>query len=192
MVLTRLLKGRTGNVYGVRAASHRKDRDAHFLAVHAQLFDCRRSVYVAGREQRSVSLRLEFPREFCSRCRLTGTLETRHQNDGDIPVLREFNLRGLGAHELNELFVDNFHDLLSGCQGLQHFCPDRSVFNALYKLLNYLEVDIGFEKCHAHFLERCLGIFFAEFSLAAQITKDALQFFCQTFKRHFIPPPSAL
>ena len=58
VILPRLLEGRAGNVYGIRAASHREDRDADLFTVHAQLFNGRRAVHVAGREQRSVSLRL--------------------------------------------------------------------------------------------------------------------------------------
>ena len=58
VLLPRLLEGRAGNVHGIRTASHREDRDTDLFTVHAQLFDGRRAVHVAGREQRSVSLRL--------------------------------------------------------------------------------------------------------------------------------------
>ena len=147
------------------------------LSVYLQLFDCRRSIYVAGRQQRLASFGLELRCELCSRCRLSGSLKTRHQYNGHFRGRAECNLRRLGTHQRNELLVYNLDHHLTRIQTVHNICSDGLFLNSLYELLYHLEADVCLEKCHLDFLQCSLYVRLRQATLTTQIFKYILKLF---------------
>ncbi len=65
---------------------------------------------------------------------------------------------------------------------MQHILADGAFADGGDKILDDLEVDVGFEQRQTHFAQRLLDILFGQTPLAAQLFKDRVELFCQVIK----------
>ena len=81
------------------------------------------------------------------------------------------------AHEVCELFVDDFDDLLGGSEAFQDLLPDGPFADGLDKVLDDLVVDVGFQQSHFDFPHGVLDVAFVELAFAFQLFKGGGEFF---------------
>ena len=173
-VFLRGCQGGFRDVHRILGRSHGKDGDADLLSVYLQLLHCSRAVYVAGCQQRPVSLLPELAGKLRRGGRLSCALKTCHHDDRDAVLRIRGDGRGLGTHQPDQLFVDDLHDLLSRGQGFQHLRADRALLDPCDELLHDLVADIGLEKRHPDFLQSCLDVCLGKLSFSAEIAENLL------------------
>ena len=155
------------------------DLTAHYL----QLFDRRRTIYVARHQQGLFAALFDHVAELGAHRGFARALQARHHVD-------RRRLRGIGelcvraAHQRGQFFVDHLDDLLRRGQAFHDFGADDALGHALDKVLHNGEVYIRLQQCHAHLAHCSLCIRLRNFSLAGKLLKSALQFFGQTLERH--------
>ena len=171
-----------GNFDGV-ALPLFKDRDIQLPADNLQLTDGRRTVDVAGHQQRALALLLQITRQLAAVGRLARALQT-HQHDDRGRLGREVQLLGLAAHQSDELFVDNLDNHLRRGQGLQHVAANGTLRHALDEILDDLVADVRLQQCQADFPHGVLDVGLAQAALAAQALERRIEFFRQSFERH--------
>ena len=91
------------------------------------------------------------------------------------------------AEELDELFVDNFDDLLRRVEGGEDFLAERFFLDGFDEAFDHFEVDVGFKEGDADFAQSGVHVLRGEFALAAQVFEDLLEFIAQTIE-HGLPP----
>ena len=190
-VRTRIFDRTSGNRHGIRALRHGKDGDAKLLAQHLELLDSRRSIDIGRNEQRFLSLLLERKAELSRRGRLARALKSRHHDDGRRHR-RDIEAALRAAHEFREFLVDNLDDDLRRCQGIEHILPDGAFLHLLDEILDDLEIDVGFEECHAHLAHRLVYVVLRQLAMSAQLLECLLQAIRQAFKNHAVPPAASL
>lgn len=84
---------------------------------------------------------------------MPGALQAAHHDDGGR-LGRHLQFRIFGAHELDQLVVDDFDDLLRGIERGEDLLPHRLFRNVGDKLLGDLEIDVRFQQRHAHLAHR--------------------------------------
>jgi len=72
----------------------------------------------------------------------------QHNGNGRTP--RKMDLLLLAAHQGGHLFLYNLDQLLSRGEASHHFLTDRPSLDLLDKILDDLEIDIGFQEGHPH------------------------------------------
>lgn len=97
----------------------------------------------------------------------------------------------MGTEEFDELFVDDFDNLLGRIKGGEHFLAEGLFFNGFNELFDDFEMDVGFEEGDADFAERRVHILRGEFALAAEIFEDLLQFIAEILEHIFLLYSSA-
>ena len=143
--------------------------DVKLLADYLQLFDCGRTVNVAGNEQRtSLLLFAEQSGELCAVCRFAGALQTCHHDDGRR-VRRYGKTGGLAAEQGNQFLVYDFNDLLRGRQAFEDLGVRRLFGDSLDEILRDLEVDVGLKQRHANLAHSLLDVRLGQTALAAQV-----------------------
>ena len=121
---------------------HLKDGDIELTAHDLQLLDGRRTVNVAGDEQRIFVLLFEKARKFRAVCRFARALKTdQHYDCGRLGGHVDFLV--VASHERRELFVHDLHDHLRRSQALEHIRADRALGGFLDKVLDDLVADVG-------------------------------------------------
>ena len=163
--------------------AHGKDRNALFGTVHFQLFDSRRAVNVRRHEERPLALGLVFACQLGSRRRFARALKASHHDDRHA-ALPDRDLRGLGAHELDELVIDDLDDHLAGVQSIHDVLTDGSLLHRFGEVLDHLEVDVGLEEGHLDLLHGLADILLGQATLCAELFEYICQFFGKTFKCH--------
>ena len=146
-----------------------EERNLHLLCIDTQLIDRRRTVDIAGNEDRCAARRLELPRQLRRGCRLTGTLETHHHDDGNLARRTKGDLGRLRTHHLGELVIDDLDNRLRRCEAVQHLLTDGLFLHLRDEILHQLEVDVGLEQCHTHLAERLVDIVLGKLPLPTQI-----------------------
>ena len=85
------------------------DRDVELLAERLELVGGGGSVRVGGDEERSAALLDDVARELGRGRRLAGALQADHRHDGRVAAQVEDAVAG--AQQVDELVVDDLHDL---------------------------------------------------------------------------------
>ena len=169
-IINRVLRDR----HCIRTLLHREHGDVELLAEDLQLRDGRRAVDVRRDEQRALALLLEREAELASRRRLAGALQADHHDDRRrLRTHVDAALRA--AHELRELLVDDLDDDLCRRQRLEDVLANRALLDGLDELLDDLEVDVGFEKCHAHLAHRLIDVILRQLAMAAELLEGCLK-----------------
>src|ERR1039458_9461762 len=107
--------------------------------------------------------------------RSAGALQTDDEEDaGRIVGKAQFGF--VAAEDLDQLFVNDLDDLLGGREGVENLLAHSLGFDVFDQLLDDFEVDVGFEEGHANFSQSYLHILSREFTFAAQVLEDPLQF----------------
>jgi hypothetical protein len=170
-----------GYLHGVLRLHVHIDGHLYLLGEDAQLLDGGGSVDVAGHQQgASVAFRLEQVGQFPGECRLTGTVETGHQDDGGMSLELQFG--GLSSHQCGELVVDDFDHELSRLDARQHVLSQCFLLHRVGKRLGHFVVDVGVEEGAAHLLEGFRHIDFGDAALALQYLERPLKSLVEVFK----------
>ena len=169
MLGLRLLDGSPRDLDRADLVAQGEERNLHLLSIDTQLIDRRRTVDIAGDEDRRPARRLELSGQFRCRRGFTGTLKTYHHDDGNLARRTKCDLSGLRAHHLGQLVVDDLHDRLRRCEAVQHLLTDGLFLHLRDEFLHQLEVDIGLEQCHTHLAERLIDIVLGKLSLPTEI-----------------------
>ena len=78
------------------------------------------------------------------------------------------------AEELDELFVDDFDDLLRRIESGEDFLAESLFLDGFDELFDDFEMDVGFKESDANFAEGGVHILRGEFTLAAEVFEDLL------------------
>ena len=104
---------------------------------------------------------------------LTGTLQTRHQDNSRLA--RKMKLRSLATHELCQLVVDDFHHELTRLDGSKHIHAKCLVLYSISKLFCDLVVDISVEKRATNVFQCGRDIELGYFSLTLKYLERAFK-----------------
>jgi hypothetical protein len=100
-----------------------------------------------------------------------------HEDAGRI--VGETQLRFMAAEDFDQFLIDDADDLLGRRERGEYFLAQDPLLHVFYQLFDDFEVDVGFEQGDADLAQRRIHVFGGEPAFAAQIFKDALQFFGQ-------------
>ena len=141
------------NVHRILAVQLHIDGYPHLFADHAQLLDSGRTIDVARHQQRLlVFLCLQQVGELAGERRLTGTLQTRHQDDGRCTL--EVHIRSCATHQRGQLVVYNLYHQLARLHRCEHVLTQCFSLYRVGKILGNLIVDVGIQQCLAHIFQR--------------------------------------
>ena len=139
--------------------------DGDLLADYLQLLDSRRTIHVAGYEQRSVTLVFKFEGKFCGvRC-FTATLQTAHHNYGRRMVC---NCKPclVAAHKFCEFFINYFDYHLTRCKALHYIGTDGALCHFFSELLGNLVVYVCFKQRKPYLAHSLLNVGFCKFAFS--------------------------
>ena len=86
-----------------------------------------------------------------------------------------WNVRSPAESSVDELVVDDLHDLLAGRQALEDLRPDRLLADARDEVLDDLEVDVGLEQGQADLAHRGIDVGLADPAAAGQRAEGLAQ-----------------
>src|SRR5450759_118430 len=144
------------------------------LAQRLQLVDGRGSIDVGGDEHRRLAVLLEQLGELGAGGRLAGALQAG-QEDHSGRMAAEGKLGVAAAHELDELFVHDLHDLLRRREALHDLRTERALLDVGDELAHHLEVDVGLEQRQADLAHGSVDVLGAELAVALETLHDASQ-----------------
>ena len=138
-----MFNSRFGNIHRTDFVAQCKYRNIQLFPKHLQLFDSRRTIYVAGCEQRAFALFFQKAPQFPTGSGFTGTLQPyHHDNCWRLWRNRQFAL--CTAQQLCQLIVNDFYYLLTGSKAFHYFLAYCTAVYIVYKLFYYFIVNVGF------------------------------------------------
>ena len=158
--------------------AQRKDWDTGLLTHHLQLLNGGRAVDIAGNQQRAAALTAVILAKLCGVGGFTVALQAAHHQHGLALVFQAQDFRLIAAHEVGQLFIDDFDNLLGGGQAFHDLLPHGALRNLCAEVLGNLVVDIGLQQGHAHLTHGGLDISLVQLALAAQLFENAIQALC--------------
>ena len=167
-VLLGVLDGMLCDGQGVLALGLAVDGHLDLLGDGLQLVDGGGTVDVTGHEQRVAFFFavLQAVGKFAGEGGLTGTLQTRHQDDGGIALDAE---RGfLATHQRCQLVMDNLDHQLAGIDGIDDVLAHGFGLDVVNEFLGYRITHVGVNKRAAHFLQGGCYIDFGNAALSFQ------------------------
>ena len=129
-----------------------------------------------GREPALSELAAHEAAELCRGGGLAGAVEAHHHRHRR-GMGGGGQLAGLGAHQGDELLVDDLDDLLGGGQGVQHVAADGPLRDLGHEVLDHLVADVGFQQGEADLPHALLHVRLGEAALAPQALEGLVQFF---------------
>ena len=158
------------------AGAHTEHGDVKLFADDLKLLDRGGAVNVAGDEQRILSFFLIVTGELAAVRGFTCALQTDHHDDRRRGGC-DLQLGVFRAHQVDELFVDDFDDLLGGQQAFQHFCTDGALGDGLHKVLDDLEVDIRLQQRKLDLAHTLADIRLGELAFALEFLEGIRELF---------------
>ena len=137
----------------------------------AQLFDRRRTVDVATREQGLALLFGKELRQFAARGRLARALQTGHQDHrrrGNGKIKRGV----FTAHQARQFALHHAHQGLAWRKAADHLLAHGLFPDGGDEILHHRQGDVGLEQGHAHLAQRIANIGLGQARLAAQGLDD--------------------
>jgi len=141
-------------------------------------------LHIARGKKRLFALLAKMGGEFPGERGFTRALQAAQHQNGDTARrkidrgrLRGGRVVGSPGQKPDHLFVDDLHNLLSGIQAFENMLADRTLLDLADKILDDLEVDIGFKEREAHLTQGRVHIRLGQFPAPAQALKGGLQFF---------------
>ncbi len=126
-----------------RARRLAEDVDTDLCTEHPELLDGGGTLEVRRDQIWLAALLLEPRRELCGGRGLTGTLETRENDDGR-GTRRVGHLQSRTAQHLDELLVDRLDDLLAGAEALAQRLTRQAFAQRLEEGPHHRQLDVGF------------------------------------------------
>ena len=143
------------------------------------LYGCR-AVGVGSDEHDALTLRTQEAANLAGGGGLTGALQADEHDDSRF---RTAEVEAVGRAEGgDQLFVDDFDDLLARVQGARTLMADGALTHTANELSSHTIVDICFEQSHAHFSHGNVNIRLGQFPVAAELFKYLIQAFGQVLK----------
>ena len=127
----------------------------------ATTFNCWRAagtIHVHRNQHRPVPALFQPRRQLARGGGLAGTLQPGHQ-DHCGRLGRKFELGRVLAQDFDQFVMHDLDDLLRRRERRHHFLADGLCLDAVDKLLDHLEVDVGFQQRHADFFAAPPGCF---------------------------------
>ena len=150
--------------------SHLEDGRTSLFTDNPELFDCRRTVYVAGDKQRTVTVLYKIFCKLCGVCRLTSALQAAHHDDGRR-LGRKINAFILAAHQRAKLVVYNFNNLLCGRQAFHNLGADGAFTYRFDKIPHNLIADVRLKQSHFDLAHGLLDIGLSQLALLPELFK---------------------
>ena len=172
--VARVLDPVAGDVDGVDVGAGCVHGHVDALAQRLQLVDGRGTIDVGGDEHRRLAVFLEQLGELGAGGRLAGALQAG-QEDHSGRMAAEGKLGVAAAHELDELFVHDLHDLLRRREALHDLRAERALLDVADELAHHLEVDVGLEQRQADLAHGGVDVLGGELAVALETLHDALQ-----------------
>ena len=154
--------------------SHFENGHARLFADNLKLFDCRRTVNVAGNKQGSVSLIFEHQSKLCAVRGFTRALKTAHHDDCRRVIGDGKSCLG-SAHEVDKLLIDDFDNHLRRRKAFHNLCADCTLGNGFGEVLGNLIVNVGLQKSKPHLTHCVFNVAFGQCALAYQLFKSGLK-----------------
>src|SRR5690606_35635843 len=129
---------------------------------------------VRGDEERGVALVLEPVGELAGERRLTGALEAG-EHDDRRRALGEVEVTGLAAEDLDELGVDDLHDLLARVQGLGDLLAQGALAHGGGELTHHRERDVGLQEGTTDLGDGGVDVLLGQPALAPQVAEGGCQ-----------------
>ena len=163
-----MVDGVKGDGHGILALGLTIDGNLDLLGDGFQLLDGSGTIDVAGNQQRFAFFLavLEAVGEFAGESGFTGTLQTRHQDDGGIALDAEGGF--FAAHEFGQLVVDDLDHQLAGVNGVDHVLAHSFGLDVIDEFLGDGVADIGVNQRSAHFFQGGCYIDFGDAALSFQ------------------------
>ena len=162
-VVYRLLR----RLYGVLGALF-KHFDARLAADHLQLVDGGGAVDIPRDEEGLFPLLFEKDGELAAQRGFARALQAAHHDDRGGPVCH-FELGIGGAHQRDELVVDDLDDLLGGIEAFEDLLPHRLFGDVGDEFFGDEDVDVRLEQGDAHFAHGALYFELGEFAVFGQL-----------------------
>ena len=71
----------------------------------------------------------------------------------------------VAAHQVTQLVPHHLHQLMTRGQTLEHLLPNGLGFDPFNKVLDDLDMDVGFKQRESHFLQRLSNVLLREHTL---------------------------
>jgi hypothetical protein len=84
--------------------------------------------------------------------------------------------------------MDDFDYLLSWGETLQDFLAYSARADSFYKVLDHLEIHVGFQESQANFFQGLRDVLLGQFPVPPEFLKDGAQLLCQRIKHGFLGP----
>ena len=88
---------------------------------------------------------------------------------GSCPLQVQFG--GFAAQQRDQFVVHDLDDLLRGADALDNFLSEAFAAHILHKILDDLEIDVGFQQRETHLAQTGLNVFLGQLALPAQIAE---------------------
>ena len=177
-VLIRVHQSGLGNLHRGNGVTHGEYRDIQLRTNHFQLLDSGRAVNVAGDQQRTFALFFIHTGQLGTVGGFTCALQTYHHDDGRR-LRRNLQLCLGSTHEIDQLIVDDFDNLLGGNQTFQNLGTDGTFGYGFDEFAHNLEVYVCFQKCELDFPHSFLNVGFGQLSLILEFFECVGQFIGQ-------------
>ena len=151
------------------------------LANDLQLFDGSGAIDVAGGQQHVLAVFLEHFAQLRAVRRLARSLQAAHQDDRRR-LGSDLKLTVGAAHQRNELFVDNFNDLLRGNEAFEHLASYGTLGDFGHKVLDDLEVDVRLQQREFDLAHTGFDIGLGQLALISEFGKSLRHFVDQALK----------
>ena len=143
---------------------------------HLQLLARGRPVDIHRYHHGAMAVLREPARELAGGGGLTRALQADDHEDAGR-LVGEAQARFVAAQNLDQLFLNDLDHLLRRRKGAEHFLAHGLDLDVLDELLDYFEIDVGFEQRHADFAQGAFHILGRELAFAAKVLEDALELF---------------
>ncbi|MNC67383.1 hypothetical protein D3C75_1178790 [compost metagenome] len=90
-------------------------------------------------------------------------------------LVRLGQLRLASAHQLGQFLVNDINDYHAGSKAVHYFLANGLLLHLGHEVLDYFEVNIGFQKRQPHFAHGFVYVIFGYFPFAAQLAEHILQ-----------------
>jgi len=148
--------------------------DADLGAEDLQLFHGGRAVHVERGHQDALAIPLfQALGELGGGGRLARPLQPDHQDRGGRVVDLEFSRVAVAGQDMNQLVMDDFDDLLAGCDGSGHGLSGGLVLHGGDEVARDGQRNIGLQQGDAHFAQGGLHILVGQRALLGQALEHA-------------------
>ncbi len=158
----------------------RVNRNAQLLANHVQLVDRRRTLQVGRHQHRPDVALQQQPSQLAAGRRFARALQAAQHDDRQLAA--QVQRRIDRAQQLDQLVVDDSHDLLTRVQRREDALPECLLGHALHEVLDDRVADVRLQQRLLDQTQAVAHVGLGKFSLTAQRLKSRLQSVLEGFE----------